>query len=265
MNQHTPIGMPPVRALQRGLDVLFMLVDAGEPLRLNEIASRTGLHKATVSRLLGTLVDAGYVAHNTVEGIYGIGAETARRFSAASVHSEWRLAASTAIADLRDQSGESVGLFVPVWPDRVCVEQAESHSGLRRVLVVGERSQLTVGSTERSYLAHVSEAEVDAVLALRPLVGPKGVVPDRAWLFKELAKIRKDGYAMSDEEGIVGMCAMGAPILGYANRPIAMIAISGPIGRWTTAARRAFAPKLVRAVRDLSRVAASVAAEKVPA
>jgi DNA-binding IclR family transcriptional regulator len=249
--------MPPVRALQRGLDVLFTILDAGEPLRLNEIARRTGLHKATVSRLLGTLADDGYAAHNTVQGSYGIGPETARRFASAPVEPTWHAAARSVLADLRDRSGETVGLFVPLWPDRMCIEQAESRSGLRRVFVIGECSPLSVGSTGRSYLAYVSEAELDTVLRLRPVVAlSTNIVRDRAWFLHDMASIRRDGYGLSDDEGIVGMCAMGAPIFGSDDRPIAMIAISGPTGRWTTEARRAFAPTLVQATRKLSDTAA---------
>jgi DNA-binding IclR family transcriptional regulator len=103
----------------------------------------------------------------------------------------------------------------------------------------------------------VSEAELDTVLRLRPVVAlSTNIVRDRAWFFHDMASIRRDGYGLSDDEGIVGMCAMGAPIFGSDDRPIAMIAISGPTGRWTTEARRAFAPTLVQATRKLSDTAA---------
>ncbi|MCA1647992.1 MAG: IclR family transcriptional regulator [Chloroflexi bacterium] len=253
MNQTT---MPPVRALQRGLDVLFAIVDAGEAVGLGELARRTQLHKATVSRLLGTLVDGGYVSHNLVHGTYGIGAEAARRLLHGSVESELQHLAGLVLGELRDLSGETAGLFIPTWPDRICIDQAESRSGLRRIFVLGERSPLTHGSTGRSYLAHVSEAEVRAVLRLRPLAAPTAQAPyDEAWFLADLARIRANGFGLSDYEGIVGMCAMGAPVCGADNRPVAMLAISGPSGRWTTDARLDFAPTLVRAAARLSEVA----------
>ena len=249
-------SMPAVRALARGLDVLFAVVDAGEPIGLGELARRTQLHKATVSRLLGTLVDTGYVAHNMVRGTYGVGPEAARRVLLGAVDSELQEAVRAVLADLRDVSGETVGLFIPAWPDRICVDQAESRSGLRRVFVLGERSPLTVGSTGRSYLAHVSEAEVRAVLRLRPLAPPTPQAPyDQEWFVAQLEHIRREGFGMSDYEGIVGMCAMGAPVLGSDQRPIAMLAISGPSGRWTTEARLEFAPTLVTAARSLGEIA----------
>lgn len=250
--------MPPVRALQRGLDVLFAVLDAGGPMGLGDVARRTQLHKATVSRLLGTLVDAGYVSHNAVRGTYGVGPAAARRLLLGSVESGVQDAAKEVLGHLRDLSGETVGLFVPAWPDRICVDQAESRSGLRRVFVLGECSPLTMGSTGRCYLAHVSAAEVRAALSLRPLAPPTQQAPyDEGWFFAQLERIRTTGYGLSDYEGIMGMCAMGAPVLGAGGRPIAMIAVSGPSGRWTTEARMQFAPALTRAAAELSGVAST--------
>ena len=50
-----------VEALTRGLTVLRKLVDAGRPLSATAIAAEMGLHQSSVSRLLATLADIGFV------------------------------------------------------------------------------------------------------------------------------------------------------------------------------------------------------------
>ena len=45
----------------RGLDILRLLVDARRPLGPTEIAEQVGLHQSSVSRILATLAEAGYV------------------------------------------------------------------------------------------------------------------------------------------------------------------------------------------------------------
>lgn len=52
------------QALARGLHILRMLVDEGEPMTATEIARRVGLHQSSVSRILATLTDVGYVRKN---------------------------------------------------------------------------------------------------------------------------------------------------------------------------------------------------------
>lgn len=50
-----------VQSLSRGLEILEMLLEAAAPLTGSEIARRTGLHESSVSRILGTLQQGGYV------------------------------------------------------------------------------------------------------------------------------------------------------------------------------------------------------------
>lgn len=49
------------QALARGLHVLRMLVDSGQPMTATEMAARLGLHQSSISRILATLIEVGYV------------------------------------------------------------------------------------------------------------------------------------------------------------------------------------------------------------
>lgn len=258
MNQQDSLdetGMPQVRSLQRGVELLFLLLDSDRPLGVTELANQTGLPKPTVSRLLGTLVAGDYVAWEPGSGLYTIGPEVARRFVMARLDAPLHARIRAAMHTLRDRSGETVGLWVPVYPDRVCIEQAESHNGLRRVHEIGRRWPLTSGSSGRAYLAFTDDAEVERTLALRPLqrITPFTIV-DRREFYEALARVRAEGYAMAVSQTNLGMGGMSAPILGPDVRPIAMLGISGPEPRWGMEAMRAFAPDLLEATRSLSQV-----------
>lgn len=50
-----------VTSLERGLTVLKTLASAGKPMRNQDLVARTGLPKATVSRLMHTLTSLGYL------------------------------------------------------------------------------------------------------------------------------------------------------------------------------------------------------------
>lgn len=49
------------QALARGLHILKVLVDENEPMTATEIARRFGLHQSSISRVLATLTELGYV------------------------------------------------------------------------------------------------------------------------------------------------------------------------------------------------------------
>lgn len=246
--------MPQVRALQRGVEILFLLLDSERPLRVTDLARETGLPKPTVSRLLGTLAAGGYVLCDPASGLYSVGPEVSRRFVVARLDSPLHARIRDAMRTLRDRSGETVGLWVPVYPDRVCIEQIESHNGLRRVHEIGRRWPLTSGSSGRAYLAFTDDADVERALALRPLqrITPHTIV-DRQEFYEALARVREDGYALAVSQTNLGMGGMSAPILGLDGRPIAMLGISGPEPRWGIDSMQAFAPVLLDVTRGLSK------------
>lgn len=265
MKQFVPPDETPgaqVRALQRGLDMLFQLIDSAVPLGVSELARRTQLPKPTVSRLLATLVAGGYATCDTDTGLYSVGPEVAWRFLVARLDPFLRALISQAMESLRAQSGETVGLYVPVSPDRVCIEQKESPSGLRRVHEIGRRWPLTLGSSGYAYLAFVDEQEVMRTLELRPLrpFTPLTLV-DRGGFLARLEQVRRDGFAITVSQSNMGMCGLSAPIFGPAGRPIAMLVVSGPESRWSEAVMRAFVPTLLTVTSQLSQVAGSTGAD----
>lgn len=250
---HNETGMPQVRALQRGVEMLFLLIDSERPLSVTELARQTQLPKPTVTRLLGTLVEGGYVVTDPASGHYTIGPEVARRFLMARLDPHIAAQIRETMVRLRNDSGETVGLWLPVYPDRVCIEQVESAHGLRRVHDIGRRWPLTTGSSGRVYLATLSDEEIERTLALRPLrpVTPFSIVDNEAF-YREIEQTRKDGYSISVSQTNVGMGGLAAAVRGNDGRPIAMLSISGPEARWGAAAMVAFAPTLVAAVSRLS-------------
>jgi DNA-binding IclR family transcriptional regulator len=62
------------RSLERGLDILRAFRPGSEALGNGEIAERTGLSRATASRLTQTLVDAGWLQHDAAERAYRLAA-----------------------------------------------------------------------------------------------------------------------------------------------------------------------------------------------
>lgn len=246
-------AMPKVRALERGLRLLSEVIDSDQAMGVNELARVSRLPKGTVSRLLATLVGCGYLTCSPGDGRYSPGPEVIRRMLGPNLTSSFKAAARDAMTRLRDTAGETVAIHVPVWPDRVCLEQVESLSGLRRIHNIGEPNPLTVASPGRCYLAFAPEDEVKRTLAVRP---PTHITPytitDTEEFMADLAGVRAVGYAIAVSETIVGMCGVAAPVFGQTGKPIAMISIAGPEVRWDRQAMVEFAPILLEATARLS-------------
>lgn len=238
------------RTLTRGLEILFEVIDSGQPVSVTELSTRTGLHKATVSRMLATLAEEDYVTVDLRTGLYLPGSRVASRLRTSRLEEVLQTHALPVMTELRDESSETVALYVPVWPDRVCIAEVASRSGLRRTHAPGECWPLTVGATGLVYLAHMPEDEVERVVKARPL---RGIT---ATQFKErIARVRRSGVAISRAAThIPGMLGMAAAILSSTGRPVAMLTVSGPMERWNTEAMERFAPRLRDAASRISRL-----------
>jgi DNA-binding IclR family transcriptional regulator len=51
-------------------------------------------------------------------------------------------------------------------------------------------------------------------------------------LFKQLAQIRAQGFALDEQEGVIGFCCMAAPIYNLQNEIEAAVSVSMPLHHW---------------------------------
>ncbi|TWD82569.1 DNA-binding IclR family transcriptional regulator [Kribbella amoyensis] len=82
-SERNPPGSGSNQALARGLHILRMLVDEGEPMTATEIARRIGMHQSSASRILATLGEVGYVRKDQGRfapdyGVLALGSATTR-------------------------------------------------------------------------------------------------------------------------------------------------------------------------------------------
>ena len=72
------------------------------------------------------------------------------------------------------------------------------------------------------------------------------------WFRSELDQIRKRGYAIDEEESVLGVRCLAAPVLNADREPIAAISISGPTARMAGAKLPEFAAAICAAAREIS-------------
>lgn len=252
-----PRGMPSVRSLARGLDVLFCLVERGSPAGVADISRETGLHKATVARLLKTMTEAGYVTHPAAEGTYAVGPSLMRWLRTSFLEGDLHLQVREVMTELRNECGETVALYLQAGHDRVCIDQVQSRHALRRIHELGETRSITLGATGLAFLAFASESDVERALKARPLDGSTPVkLRLRKRFLDELATVRACGFANVISASLPPMSCLSAPIFDSAGSVAAVVTISGPDGRWNQDRMRSFAPSLIRGTRRLSTLVA---------
>ncbi|UHA74873.1 IclR family transcriptional regulator [Paenibacillus sp. 481] len=237
-------GKLTVRAVERALDILMCFAD-NRDMSLTEIATRVGLNKSTVHRLLATLDERGFVLRNGDKFRLG--------------YRVWELAANLTQVDdpaqlllpemerLRELLGETVSLYVRDGNDRIRIQAVQSNQAIRRVAPVGVRLPLYVGASSKVLLAFAEPEE-------RELIVQAPTWPDtieREAYLQQLEEVRRLGYAVSFEEREPGAAAVSVPIFDRAHKLTVVLSISGPVSRLSLDTLRDYAPRLMDAARRM--------------
>jgi len=209
------------------------------PASLAGLVILTGLPRPTAHRLAVALERHRLVGRD-LEGRFVLGPRLAE-LATAGGQDRLIAAASPVLARLRDTTGESTQLYRRQGDVRVCVAAAELPAGLRNTVPIGTRLPLTAGSA-----AQVLLAWEDADRLHRGVAGA-------VFSAQTLAKVRRQGWAMSVAERQPGVASVSAPVRSATGRVIAAVSVSGPIERVSRNPGRLHARAVVAAGEAISK------------
>jgi DNA-binding IclR family transcriptional regulator len=199
-----------VGVLDKAVAVLRALEGGARPLA--GLVEATSLSRATAHRLAVALEAHGLVRRDD-EGRFSLGLGLVGLGHAAAEAIPCWLDARPELAWLREETGESVQLFVRDGEARVCVESLEAPHELRTIVPVGARLPLDAGSGGKALLADASAEE---------------------W-FESVAERQQ------------GVASVSAPVRAPGGRVVAALSVSGPIDRISTHPGARYGPLVAEA------------------
>ena len=221
------------QAVTRALRLLRAVAASDEPATLSSLAQTLGLPRTTAHRLLAALEREGFVTHAPGDQTYRPGPELATIALHASPIHQLHTLARPLLEHLAETSGETATLELLTGNEVLIVDEVPSHRLVAARTEIGTRWPLHVTSTGKALLAAMTEAELKSYLS-GPLVAftPHSLT-DPAALRRELATVRRRGYATAREEIEPGYAAVGAAFTDAAGRPHGALSIGGPSSRLT--------------------------------
>lgn len=241
-----------VNVLTKAAAVLDAL-SANRELSAAELATLLAEPRSTVYRLLHSLENLGFVEPGSRPRSFQLGI---RLFTLGSAvlerFSDVRGAALPSLERLHEQTRQTVFLIVRRGFEAICIERIDGEFVQVMILAVGGSLPLHAGAATRSILAFMDREFWEEFASAGPLArftDRTPVTPKE--LFAELEKVRKQGYAVSDEDVIPGIASIGAPIFDHSGRVCAAVSASGP--RPIVLDGGKFAQYISRAAADISR------------
>ncbi|MFL6694411.1 MAG: IclR family transcriptional regulator, partial [Ramlibacter sp.] len=217
-----------VSALARGLALLRAIADADEPLSNRELADRTGIPKATVSRLATTLQGGGFLRQSPSSERFSLGPEVLKLGNAYLRHFDFRQQARVHLAELAEVAGANVHLAVRDGLDVLLIDTLRPRSALiLSRMDIGSRMAIATSAAGRAYLAASPAAERQELMeALRTQAG-KGAPKVMKAIAAALAEYAQDGFCSSYGEWHPEIHALGFALHGPRGELYA-VSVGGP-------------------------------------
>jgi IclR family pca regulon transcriptional regulator len=213
-----------LEALARGLRVIEVFDQDHKQLTLSDVAKAVGLPRASVRRTLHTLVRLGYAELN--DRLFRL---KPRVLALARAYLQ-----SNAVTDILQPALEQLSEDVNESCSAAVLDGADimmiAHASPQRIIPVsgqiGFRVPAVASALGRVLLAALSDDELDAFLARNhPRKLTPSTILDKTALRRAILKVRKEGYALVDQEVEPGFCSIAVPLKKSDGRIIASLNI----------------------------------------
>jgi len=227
MTQVPKITNARIAVLHKAFDLIDLLERNEIPKSLDELVSASGIARSTAHRLLLNLISRGYVERDR-SGCYRLGMKLLELGATVKQRESLRDLVRPFMEELREQIGETVNLGRLQGEFVVYLETIESQHPLRVTGSLGVIDPVYATAIGKAILAWMPPERRPAIRSWRRLT--PATIRDPISLAAELDKVRRQGYALDDEESMEGGRCVGVPIL-HGDDAIAGLSVSGPVSR----------------------------------
>ncbi len=226
-----------VQTIERVSSILDILAQSAQGISIRELSSTIGLPKGTTHRLLSSLIYFGYVRQDPKTRDYFLGLKFVELGQTLLSQLDLRKEAEPFLRDLAERTKETIHLVILDRNEIVYIDKVETDrnpSGLKMASRIGLRNPAHSSAVGKMILANFSEEELQRFLKEESLMRrTENTITDPIQLREHLKSIRKQGYAVDDEENEKGIRCVAAPIYNETGKTVAAISITAPAFRVT--------------------------------
>jgi IclR family KDG regulon transcriptional repressor len=215
----------------KALDVLECVANADRPLPASEVAGLCKISRPTAYRLLLTLATRGYTAQANGP-CFRLGTQALSLSRKVLDSIDLPELAKPYMRQLSDITNETVHLSILEGTEILYIAKVESSQSIRMTSTIGARSNLHSTAMGKAVLAFLPAGEQAKLLEQLKLTAcTSATITGQAALVEELANVRKQRFAIDNEENEAGVRCVGAPIFDHTGHVFAAVSVSGPAYR----------------------------------
>jgi len=210
-------------SVKKAFKILSAVSDSSNGLGISDLSKQLKIGKSTVHGITSALEELGVLVRDPLYKRYTVGYSLMELCRSAYSKIELKDLARKPMEKLMEKVGETVFLGVLNGDHITIVDVVESRNEMKITSPPGTRLPLFAGAAGRVLLSQIEEEKAKGIVQKKGLVRytSKTVIDHRQFL-REIEKAREQGYAVDDEEYILGVRAVAAPLLFASSPPAAL-------------------------------------------
>lgn len=221
-------GAPSVK---KAFAILSAVSSSKQGLGVSELAKSLKMAKSTVHGMTSALEELGAVMRDPLTKKYKLGFTLFEIGRSAYSQIDLKTSARPVIEELMEKTRTSVFLGILNWGHVTILDIVESKQDLKITAPVGSTIPLFAGAVGKVFLASMEAEQASRIIRSKGLPRyTENSIVDMESYFKELEQVRAKGYAVDDEEYILGVRAVAAPLMGLGQLRSAIWAVGFKAG-----------------------------------
>lgn len=216
-----------IKSVVRTLKIIEYLSQNDE-CSVKEVAEFIEENKTTAHRFLASIKHEGFIVQNSKNKKYKLSLKVFDIGNRVADKLDLRTIAGPVIKELSNKLSETINLGILNQGDIVHIDKAISYNGTALLdTPIGGREPAHCAALGKSILAFLPKFEIDNYIEKYGLImKTKKTIIDPEQFHCELTKIRSQGYSFDNEEAIMGIVCVAAPIFDNRMNPIAAVSVT---------------------------------------
>lgn len=244
-----------VQSVEKALLIIKLLANKGRDMKLTEISEELDINKSTLHGLIRTLKYHGFIDQDPKTQKYGLGLYLIELGDITEKSLDIIQITSPIIEEVSNALQETVHIAKLDNFEVVYVDKKESNQSMRIYTSIGSRNPAYSTGVGKSMLAYLDENTLNTLIPDKMVSFTPNTITNKKEFIDSLKAIRKDGFALDNEEYSIGLKCVAAPIFNHEGNAVYSISVSGPTVRMNE--------EKVKISIDLIKAAASEISRKI--
>ncbi|WP_244899513.1 IclR family transcriptional regulator [Mycobacterium sherrisii] len=246
----------------RLFSLLELIATKNQLFTLQGLVELTGTPKPTLHRMLQQLEGAGLLIRENNGRHYAVGARLRRMAETLLLNDSHHGARHFVLRNLVEELGESCNLTALSGDEILYVDRVETLEPLRFTLQPGSRVPVHCSASGKMILSQLAPVQRRRLLEAAPLKQyTPNTITDVDQIEEELKQVRRDGYAIDDQEFLPGLVCAAVLVPSPSGISNLGIAVQAPVMRLTPDKALRVLPALRRAAEAIGQIEGEAAGE----